>query len=372
MIVNHSLKILDCTLRDGGYYNNWFFDKDLVQNYLLCCNKSKIDIVELGFRFLNFKKGLGPYAFTTETTLNQLNIPKGLKISAMINAADFFGEKDITEKLLNKVFIKKKESKISLVRIAINFNSFEKGLYIAKFLKKNGYEVGFNLMQAHKKNKNEIENTVKNIISWGCVDYLYYADSIGVMDPEYISFISKNFIKFSKKTKIGIHAHNNKSLALINSLTAINNSLSIIDSTILGMGRGAGNTPTETLLLELETFGYKYKSSYLLDILKIFSNLQQKYQWGPNYFYHYAAINNIHPTYIQNLLDDKRYNLDQQKFALNSLKSKKSYIFSEDNLKSAIYKKSEFKDNFNANNFFKIKKFAYWHQDPQVINFLRK
>ena len=120
------------------------------------------------------------------------------------------------------------------------------------------------------KNKNEIENTVKNIISWGCVDYLYYADSIGVMDPEYISFISKNFIKFSKKTKIGIHAHNNKSLALINSLTAINNSLSIIDSTILGMGRGAGNTPTETLLLELETFGYKYKSSYLLDILKIF------------------------------------------------------------------------------------------------------
>ena len=111
MIVNHSLKILDCTLRDGGYYNNWFFDKDLVQNYLLCCNKSKIDIVELGFRFLNFKKGLGPYAFTTETTLNQLNIPKGLKISAMINAADFFGEKDITEKLLNKVFIKKKNLK---------------------------------------------------------------------------------------------------------------------------------------------------------------------------------------------------------------------------------------------------------------------
>ena len=234
-------------------------------------------------------------------------------------------------------------------------------------------------MQAHKKNKNEIENTVKNIISWGCVDYLYYADSIGVMDPEYISFISKNFIKFSKKTKIGIHAHNNKSLALINSLTAINNSLSIIDSTILGMGRGAGNTPTETLLLELETFGYKYKSSYLLDILKIFSNLQQKYQWGPNYFYHYAAINNIHPTYIQNLLDDKRYNLDQQKFALNSLKSKKSYIFSEDNLKSAIYKKNKFKDNFNASNFFRNKHICILASGPsgnklskQVINFIKK
>ena len=379
MIVNNYLKILDCTLRDGGYYNNWFFNKDLVHSYLSCCKKSKIDIVELGFRFLNFKKGLGPFAFTTESTLNELTIPKGLKISTMINAADFFGEKDDIEKLLKKVFIKKKNSKISLVRIAINFNSFLKGFYIAKFLKKYGYEVGFNLMQAHKKNKYEIENTVKNIISWGCVDYLYYADSIGVMDPDYVSFISKNFIKFSKKTKIGIHAHNNKSLALINSLTAINNNLSIVDSTILGMGRGAGNTPTESLLIELETFGYKYKSSYLLDILKTFSNLQKKYQWGPNYFYHYAAINNIHPTYIQNLLDDKRYNLDQQKFALNSLKSKKSYIFSEDNLKSAIYKNSEFKDNFNANNFFQNKKVCILASGPsgdkfskKVINFIKK
>ena len=295
MKINKSLKILDCTLRDGGYYNNWYFKKELVQNYLSSCDKSKIDIIELGFRFLNFKKGLGPYAFTTERTLNQLIIPKSLKISVMINAADFYGDKEHTEKLLKTVFIKKNLSKISLVRIAINFNSFDKGFYITKFLKEYGYEVGFNLMQAHKKNKDEIRITVKEIVSWGTVDYLYYADSIGVMDPEYISFISKNFISFSKKTKIGIHAHNNKSLALINSLTAISNNLNIIDSTILGMGRGAGNTPTEALLLELESLGYKYKSSNLLDIFQYFINLQQKYQWGPNYYYYFAAINNIHP-----------------------------------------------------------------------------
>jgi 4-hydroxy 2-oxovalerate aldolase len=379
MKVNKFLKILDCTLRDGGYYNNWFFKKDLVQNYLLSCHNSKIDIVELGFRFLNPKKGLGPYAFTTEACLNQITIPKNLKISVMINAAEFYGESDHTKKLLTKIFIKKKLSKVSLVRIAINFNSFEKGFFITKFLKQYGYEVGFNLMQSHKKNNNDIQNTVKKIISWGTVDYLYYADSMGVMDPEYISFISKNFIKFSKKTNIGIHAHNNKSLALINSITAINNNLNIIDSTILGMGRGAGNTPTEALLLELESLGYKYKSSYLLDILEYFVNLQQKYQWGPNYYYHYAAINNIHPTYIQNLLDDKRYNLDQRKFALKSLKAKNSNIFSEDNLKSAIYKKNEFKDNFNASNFFKNKHICILASGPsgnklskQVINYIKR
>ena len=151
MKTKKKIQILDCTLRDGGYYNNWFFKKDLVQNYLLSCSKSKIDIVELGFRFLNRKKGLGPYAYTNETILNKLIIPKGLKISVMINASEFYGEKDYTEKLLKKVFVKKKYSIVSLVRIAINFNSFEKGFYITKFLKEYGYEVGYNLMQAHKK-----------------------------------------------------------------------------------------------------------------------------------------------------------------------------------------------------------------------------
>ncbi len=379
MKTKKKIQILDCTLRDGGYYNNWFFKKDLVQNYLLSCSKSKIDIIELGFRFLNRKKGLGPYAYTNETILNKLIIPKGLKISVMINASEFYGEKDYTEKLLKKVFVKKKYSIVSLVRIAINFNSFEKGFYITKFLKEYGYEVGYNLMQAHKKNINDIKNTVKKIVSWGYIDYLYYADSIGVMDPEYITFISKNFINYSKKIKIGIHAHNNKSLALINSLTAISNNLDVVDSTILGMGRGAGNTPTETLLLELETMGYKFKSSNLLDVLQYFITLQQKYQWGPNYYYHYAAINNIHPTYIQNLLDDKRYNLDQRKFTLKSLKGKKSNIFSQDSLKSAIYKKNQFKDNFNANNFFKNKNICILASGPsgnklskQVINFINK
>ena len=107
--------------------------------------------------------------------------------------------------------------------------------------------------------------------------------------------------------------------------------------------------------------------------------LQNKYQWGPNYYYHYAAINNIHPTYIQNLLDDKRYNLDQRKSALSSLKSKKSNIFSEDSLKSAIYKKNQFKDNFNANNFFRNKNICILASGPsgyklskKVINYIKK
>lgn len=349
------LKILDCTLRDGGYYNNWFFNYDLVQSYLEACTKCKIDIVELGFRFPLVKRGLGPYAYTTENTINRLKISRNLKLSVMINASDFFGDYHETEELVSKYFIKKKFSKISIVRIAINFKQYNKGQHICRILKNYGYEVGFNLMQSHNKNKLEITKTVKEIISWKTVDYLYYADSIGVMDPNYIEYITKIFKKFSKNINIGIHAHNNKSQALINSIEAIIHGINLIDCTILGMGRGAGNTPTEALLLELESKKLKYKSSSILEVLKSFNYLQQKYLWGPNYYYHYAAIHNIHPSYIQNLLDDKRYNIDQVKLALKSLSLKDSNFFSEDSLKTAIYKKNVFKDNFNASNFFKNK-----------------
>jgi len=353
MNINKNLKILDCTLRDGGYYNNWFFNNELVQIYLDACNKCKIDIIELEFRFPHLKKGLGPYAYTSENTINRLKIPRNIKLSVMINASDFFGEYQQIEELISKCFTKKKLSKISIVRIAINFKQYKQGLNICRILKNFGYEVGFNLMQSHNKTKLEITKTVKEIISWGVVDYLYYADSIGVMDSIYIKYITKIFKKYSKNINIGIHAHNNKSQALTNSIEAKIHGINLIDCTILGMGRGAGNTPTEALLLELESEKLKYKSNYILDVLKRFSSLQKKYLWGPNYYYHYAAIHNIHPSYIQNLLDDKRYNIDQVKLALKTLSLKDSNFFSEDSLKTAIYKKDIFKDNFNALNFFK-------------------
>lgn len=335
---NKNIQILDCTLRDGGYYNNWNFNKNLVETYMKSCIDSKIDIVEIGFRFSKEKIGLGPYAYSDEKLINNLEIPKNLKLSVMINASDFFGEKKITEELLNKLFVKKNFSKISLVRIAININDYLKGKNITKFVKSLGYKVGFNLMQANDKKMNYISKIASDITSWETVDYIYYADSIGSMDPKYISTITKCFKKYSKKIKIGIHAHNNKSLALINSLTAIDYGIDVVDSTMLGMGRGAGNTPTEALLLELENKGYNYHSDKLPGTIDLFLNLKNKYNWGPNYYYHFSAINNVHPTYIQKLLDDGKYNLDQKNLTMHKLKKRAANFFSEHTLRETIYK----------------------------------
>ena len=112
---------LDCTLRDGGYYNNWAFKNKLINEYLEALEKIKIDYIEIGFRFFDGSKNKGNCAYTSEKFLNSLKIPKKVKIGIMVNASDlikYFGK---NKNPLEKGFIKKKNSKISLIRIACHY-----------------------------------------------------------------------------------------------------------------------------------------------------------------------------------------------------------------------------------------------------------
>ena len=89
MAVNMSNLIhLDCSLRDGGYYNNWDFDESLINDYLQVLSSIGVDYCEIGFRFLKNAGFKGVCAFTSEDFLNSLEIPKNLKIAIMLNASD--------------------------------------------------------------------------------------------------------------------------------------------------------------------------------------------------------------------------------------------------------------------------------------------
>ena len=98
--------------------------------------------------------------------------------------------------------------------------------------------------------------------------------------------------------------------ALENSNTAIKNSVNWIDCTVTGMGRGPGNTKTEYLILELNR-----KKEYLTDLLNLIKNyfdpLKEKHKWGSNPFYYYAGLNSIHPTFVQEMLSDNRFEYEQ-------------------------------------------------------------
>ena len=113
---NSKVKILDCTLRDGGYYNNWSFNKKFINNYLRTISKTKIRYVELGFRLPKQKKFLGNTAYTTDKLLSKLLIPRSINIGVMINAGDFVKNFKADLHLCKKIFINFR--KIKFVRIA--------------------------------------------------------------------------------------------------------------------------------------------------------------------------------------------------------------------------------------------------------------
>ena len=138
------IKILDCTFRDGGYYNNWNFDKTTVKKYIDCINNQVIDCVELGFRFLNYSKYSGKFSFISDKEIKKLKINKRLKLSIMINASDFIklAKQGKPDKKIVEHFLKPKHlSPIRVVRVAAHFHEINQIMSILKKLKKYGYIV---------------------------------------------------------------------------------------------------------------------------------------------------------------------------------------------------------------------------------------
>tara|TARA_B100000886_G_scaffold90816_1_gene59934 strand:+ start:21458 stop:23059 length:1602 start_codon:yes stop_codon:yes gene_type:complete len=313
-------KILDCTLRDGGYYNNWLFSKKLAQDYLYAMSKSGIKYVELGFRspVKNVYKGQNWY--TSEEYLNKLSIPKNLSIGVMVNVFEITSGPGGIKKTTDLLFKNKKFSKLKFVRLASHINEIDNAFKICKILKKKGYKVAVNIMQIS-------EHSDKNIIDVGKKasktkpDILYFADSLGSMNEKKILDVIKNLRSYWSGD-LGIHTHDNLGKALSNSVFSMKNNVTWIDSTVTGMGRGPGNAKTESLILEVNN--YQKINFDLLPILKIidkyFEKMKAFYKWGTNPFYHLAGKYSIHPTYIQEMLSQK---IDDSKILkiINQLKN---------------------------------------------------
>jgi 4-hydroxy 2-oxovalerate aldolase len=333
-----NVQLLDCTLRDGGYYNNWDFDQELVQVYLKSMEQASIDVIEIGFRSPPKKSFMGPYVYSLDDHLESLPLPENILIGVMINAKEYLKESDGPVVMINKLFQPCDKSPVGLVRIAINFDQVLEAEVLTSHLKELGYQVGLNMMQSHGKEELKYKQVARQIYEWGNVDVLYFADSLGNMNPSQIKFIC-NALKSGWQGPLGIHTHNNKDFALINSLTALDEGVTWCDATVTGMGRGAGNVSTETLLMEINSLGlHPGNAQTLTNCVEHFDALKQSHKWGPNPHYHYAANNSIHPTFVQTLLNDPRYKSEEINVILNSLAEKPSTSFNELALRNSVYR----------------------------------
>lgn len=244
-----AVSILDCTLRDGGYINDWNFSNNFIQNYFYEMENYGIEYVETGLRLLKKEKKYGQCAYCNDKFLEKFIIPEKLKPAVMIKADEILGG-NIPE-AINSLFSQKEFSLVKLVRIAAPFQNGAKCRHIVEILKNKGYSVSLNLTKINLTKENLIEKTVKEINKWDLTDILYFADTYGeFLTEDTIKII--NIIRQEYKGKLGFHGHNNKGLALENSLTAINNGVEYIDSTMNGIGRDEGNLSTLEILKNYE------------------------------------------------------------------------------------------------------------------------
>ena len=327
--------LLDCTLRDGGYHNAWDFPLQLVENYLIAMKAAEVDVVELGFRFLKNEGFKGACAYTTDEFLESLKIPSGLMVSAMLNGGDLgtaFGCFGALERLFPRAAA---ETPVDLVRIACHFHELPKILPAAGWLNERGYQVGFNLMQIVDRTHAQVQELTAMASDWP-IDVLYFADSLGSMTPDDTARMV-GWLREGWQGDLGIHTHDNMGLALANTLRAQEEGVNWLDGTVTGMGRGAGNARTEELAIEAEALrGRRANLVPLMALIRqTFGPMKVRYGWGTNPYYYLAGKYGIHPTYIQEMMADARYDDEDILAVTEHLRAEGGKKFSFDSLDGA-------------------------------------
>lgn len=297
-------KILDCTIRDGGYYNNWDFTDQIINDYINATNNLPIDYIEVGYLSKAQKEYKGKFFYLNEKLVKTIKDSSNKHLAVMIDIKNIQNVNEIVSMVsgLNKY--------ITLIRLASSINQIELSIKILKLLKKQGFEVAINLMRVSEINFNkQIMDKLKSIEN--SLDYLYLVDSYGSVLPTKIKDDIKKIKKYTK-IKIGFHGHNNMELALANTISSIESGAEIVDATITGMGRGAGNLKLELLLVYLSSFNQQSNLFFnsLSSIVESFEILKKQYKWGTSLPYMISGAFSQPQQNVMDLIQLNRYSFD--------------------------------------------------------------
>lgn len=286
------IKVLDCTIRDGGLINNYQFSEDFVKAVYAAICDAGVDIIELGKKLVESedypRSKYGPWNYCDDEVLKRVigsykgkNHPE-VAVMFDIGRVDLTGMKS------------KKESPVDMIRTACYVPQIDKGLDAVKRSKDKGYKTSLNIMAVSAAIETELIEALESTAKVPEVDWLYLVDSYGAFYSEQISYYLNLYKKYVPIEKLGFHGHNNIQLAYANTQQCIIEGVNILDATINGMGRGAGNCPTELLL------GFLHNPKFdVLPIYKViqeqFAPLRKKIEWGYNDIYGISGLLNQHP-----------------------------------------------------------------------------
>ncbi len=287
-----SIKVLDATLRDGGLVNNFEFSNEFASALYKANVLSGVDYMEFGYKAdkdLFNENEFGKWKFCKEDDIFEIvgENKTAMKLACMADVGRCNYERDICEK---------KNSPIDMYRVATYINTIPAAMAMCEYCDKMGYETTVNVMAISNATEKEIELAL-DLLGKSPVKAIYIVDSYGSLYPEEMRVLANRYLDAGAKynKQIGIHAHNNQSLAFANTIECTALGVNYLDATMAGMGRGAGNCAMELLLGFLKN--PKYKLPFTLKFVeKYMKELKEKgIKWGYGVPYLLTGVLNQHP-----------------------------------------------------------------------------
>ncbi len=285
------LKVLDCTVRDGGLVTDHQFEDAFVRAVYETCIQAGIDYMEIGYknsRQLFSKDQFGAWKHCDEDDMRRIvgENDSPLKLSAMADAGKSDWRTDI---------LPKEQSVLDMIRVAFYVHQVSEAVDIIKDAADKGYEVSANLMAVSTAKETEIDQALE-VLAESPAHTLVVVDSFGSLYAEQVELLVKKYLEFGKATgkEVGMHAHNNQQLAFANTIEAIIHGANRVDASMGGLGRGAGNCPMELLIGFLRNPKFKIRPVYEL-LQKHVHPLRETVEWGPLVEFNITGQLNQHP-----------------------------------------------------------------------------
>ena len=282
------IKVLDCTIRDGGLINNHYFNDKFVRAVYEALSATKIDYMEMGYRSCRTlvpDADYGPWKYCDDDKISEIidGIESDVKLAIMVDA----------HRIAEQVFKPADESPIDMIRVATYVKDIDKAIAMAHKAHDLGYETTVNIMAVSKEIEKDLVEALDQLAKCPA-DVVYVVDSFGYFYCEQIEYLVKLYKEHLPGKEIGIHCHNNQQLAFANTIEGVIHNTNYVDGSLYGIGRGAGNCPLELIIGFLKN--PKFKLSPILKVIEDYMiPMLKEMEWGYMIPYVITGILNEHP-----------------------------------------------------------------------------
>lgn len=307
---NREISLLDCTLRDGGIVIDFDFGLEKMLEIKNCLEAANVEYIECGYIDKNKGSKEGRTSFDSDASVNNFLKLAGKKAGVNYVAMIDYGTYDVS------ALQERTKDGLDGIRLAFHKEKWREAIEWGKIIIEKGYDLYIQPMVSMRYDDNEFYELIRTCNeSLSEAKGFYIVDSFGQMDSESIVHMLELADQHvSMSMKLGFHAHNNRQMAYANAQSFIKYRAKhdiMLDSSIMGMGKGAGNLCTELIAVSLVDEGKEYNVSVLYDIISsYFLELSRIKHWGYSLDYYLSSLYSCTPSYINIFQKDERVTKD--------------------------------------------------------------